>query len=247
LHFIDGLREDIKAIVKVQRPSVLDTACVLAQLQEEVLEPVKKKEFRKPELFSPGWAAVKGVFPLPIPPRVDKGGTSLQPGDRRSADSVRQWPLDDKMASLRAYRCAHGLCEKCAEKWSRDHRCSEQIQLHALQEIWDLYQSDDSVDGVSSPESSMSDGQLMSLSLAAVQGTSCPHTIQFRGSIQQHEVLILLDSGSSNTFVSSDLASQLQGLSHLTSPVAVKVADGGLLHYTSYFPVLQWETNGCLF
>ena len=93
----------------------------------------------------------------------------------------------------------------------------------------------------------MSDGQLMSLSLAAVQGTSCPHTIQFRGSIQQHEVLIMLDSGSSNTFVSSALASQLQGLSHLTSPVAVKVADGGLLHYTSYFPVLQWETNGCLF
>jgi hypothetical protein len=31
--FIDGLRDEIKAVLFVQRPSSLDTACVLAQLQ----------------------------------------------------------------------------------------------------------------------------------------------------------------------------------------------------------------------
>lgn len=35
-HFIDGLRPDIKSVVFLQRPSTLNTACVLAQLQEEV-------------------------------------------------------------------------------------------------------------------------------------------------------------------------------------------------------------------
>jgi len=68
LHFIDGLKEDIRAIVMVQRPSDLHTACVLAQLQEEVLEPMKKKDFRKPEFFSSGRAAVKAPLPLPLPP-----------------------------------------------------------------------------------------------------------------------------------------------------------------------------------
>lgn len=52
LRFVDGLRDDLRASVLVQRPSDLDTACLLAQLQEEVLEPVQK-ELRKPEFFSP--------------------------------------------------------------------------------------------------------------------------------------------------------------------------------------------------
>lgn len=34
--FVDGLRDDIRAVVLVQRPSDLDTACTLALLQEEV-------------------------------------------------------------------------------------------------------------------------------------------------------------------------------------------------------------------
>jgi hypothetical protein len=36
LSFIDGLKDDIKSIVLVQRPQDLDTACVLASLQEEL-------------------------------------------------------------------------------------------------------------------------------------------------------------------------------------------------------------------
>jgi hypothetical protein len=38
MRFIDGLQDDIKSDVLVQCPSSWDSACVLAQLQEEVLE-----------------------------------------------------------------------------------------------------------------------------------------------------------------------------------------------------------------
>jgi glutathione synthase/RimK-type ligase-like ATP-grasp enzyme len=31
-HFIEGLRDDIKIVVLLQRPTTLDTACVLARL-----------------------------------------------------------------------------------------------------------------------------------------------------------------------------------------------------------------------
>ena len=34
--FVDGLHDDIRAVVLVERPSNLDTACTLALLQEEV-------------------------------------------------------------------------------------------------------------------------------------------------------------------------------------------------------------------
>ena len=41
-HFINGLRDEIKAVVLVQRPSTLDTVCILAQLQEEAMGVIKR-------------------------------------------------------------------------------------------------------------------------------------------------------------------------------------------------------------
>ena len=53
--FLDGLRDDIKAVLIVQRPSTLDTACVLAQLQEEALglnkRPVRRLDI--PPTYKP--------------------------------------------------------------------------------------------------------------------------------------------------------------------------------------------------
>jgi hypothetical protein len=41
------------------------------------------------------------------------------------------------------------------------------------------------------------------------------------GEIQGREILILLDSGSSNTFVSSAVAATLPGISELCQPLTV--------------------------
>lgn len=49
LRLIDGLCDDIKSIVFVQRPQDLDTACVLAALQEEVGDSFRRREFRRPD------------------------------------------------------------------------------------------------------------------------------------------------------------------------------------------------------
>jgi hypothetical protein len=47
MKFVDGLRDGIKAIVMIQRPKDFDTAAVLAQLQEEAGEMIKKREPRR--------------------------------------------------------------------------------------------------------------------------------------------------------------------------------------------------------
>ena len=45
--FIDGLCDDIRSVVLVQRPTDLDAACSLALLQEEAVEPGHRREFRR--------------------------------------------------------------------------------------------------------------------------------------------------------------------------------------------------------
>jgi hypothetical protein len=47
MRFIDGLREDLRVAVLIQRPSDLDTAFVLAKLQDEVVVPTRKREFKR--------------------------------------------------------------------------------------------------------------------------------------------------------------------------------------------------------
>ena len=96
--------------------------------------------------------------------------------------------IDDKLKTLRDYRHARGLSIRCGEKWSRDHKCSETVQLHVLQEFWDICHSDDSA----APEQdtdSVHDAQvLLAVSVAALSGKSSINAIQFRGKVQGHSV-----------------------------------------------------------
>ena len=46
MHFIDGLKPEIKAIVLIQRLKMFDTDCALALLREEVAGPVMAKPTR---------------------------------------------------------------------------------------------------------------------------------------------------------------------------------------------------------
>jgi hypothetical protein len=48
LKFIEGLKDDIKVVVMLQRPFDFDTVVVLAQLQEEAGDLGKKQDYKKP-------------------------------------------------------------------------------------------------------------------------------------------------------------------------------------------------------
>jgi hypothetical protein len=53
MRFVDELRDEIKSMVMIQRPSTLDLACALALVHEEVADSYKKNEVRRSDpLFS---------------------------------------------------------------------------------------------------------------------------------------------------------------------------------------------------
>ena len=97
--------------------------------------------------------------------------------------------------------------------------------------------SEDCADEESNSEESSQ--LLLAISMAASAGTVSAHSIQFLGAVQGHPARILVDSGSTHTFVSSDLARQLSGMSSFNPSLHVTVADGMQLLCSSHFLNLQ--------
>lgn len=151
--FIDGLKDELRPAVLIQRPSDLDTAFVLAQLQEEVALPTRRCDYKCSDYFPPVKQESSSTLALPPPSRVDKSSAPMSE-DRRGTDAARARSAEDRWASLKAMRRAQGLCQRCAEKWSKGHRCSESVQLHAVRELLEIFQMDDTSDASDSSESS---------------------------------------------------------------------------------------------
>lgn len=131
--FVDGLRDDIRVVIVVQRPLNLDTTYTLSLLQEEMADSTKRRTFYKYDHTPSTVSGSKGAHPLPRPPSLEKSFPE------KAWSTMTQYALDDKLSALRAFRHAKGLCERCAEKWTRGHMCSTTIQLQAMQEVWDLF------------------------------------------------------------------------------------------------------------
>lgn len=150
------------------------------------------------------------------------------------------------MAALRAYRHSRGLCYQCAEKWTRDHKCNKQVQLHVVQELWDLFTCE-ALDSAQSDGGDLSEGTLLHLSCDAVAGTESPKTLKLLGVIQGKEILMLLDSGSSHTFLRASVAQHLQGVSALLHPLRVQIANGGVMRCTHELQNASWTVQGVEF
>ena len=195
--FVEGLRTDIRAVVMVQRPPDLDTACALALLQEEVADGARTPPVRAQELTQRA-----GVpLPLPAPPVHHPPATVTT--DRRGTDAARAEA--SKLKTLREYRRARGLCFKCCEKWGHDHVCPTSVQLHVVEELLDMFGIDNFVDTQVSSEEGLQE-TAMAISVSAVTGGVSARAFQLRAWLQGQEVLMLVDSGSSNSFINDAIA-----------------------------------------
>lgn len=86
--------------------------------------------------------------------------------------------------------------------------------------------------------------QAMTLSLNAISGTSKNKTMRVRAIIGNQVMLMLIDSGSSHSFVDQDLAARVGALQFSIAPVAVKVANGQNMPCTTKIPNMTW-LMGC--
>jgi len=117
---------------------------------------------------------------------------------------------DDKLTALRSQRRAQGLCMKCGGKWGRGRKCPDQIPLHIMEEVLDAMSIEDTSTDEQEHLDSSSDEEVLSLSWSAHEGIQGRKTIRLQGLINNQEILLLVDSGSSSTFISAAAVHRLQ-------------------------------------
>jgi len=118
--------------------------------------------------------------------------------------------------------------------------------LLAVEGIWDslLESSEDS----NSTSFDTADAQLLlALSKAAFGSAESGRAICFAGSIQSHAVSVLIDSGSSASFISASLAAKLVDVSVMPVPSTVRVAGCGLLQSSQLLVQVPWTIEQVTF
>jgi hypothetical protein len=102
-------------------------------------------------------------------------------------------------------------------------------------------------DSPSESSDSVADMELMQMVSDQAMEVAPERSIVLRCSIQGKAALFLIDSGSSNSFLSAALATNLPGKLPLSRPCKVKVAGGGILPCTHYVPDCSWSYRNLTF
>ena len=118
--------------------------------------------------------------------------------------------------------------------------------LLAVEGIWDsLLESGEDSNSTSSDTANAQ--LLLALSKAAFGSAESGHAICFAGSIQSHAVSVLIDSGSSASFISVSLATKLVDVSVMPVPSTVRVAGCGLLQSSQLLVHVPWTIEHVTF
>ncbi|KAL4284548.1 hypothetical protein GQ457_16G010190 [Hibiscus cannabinus] len=221
--FISGLKEELKHKVKVLEPNTLAAAYRKAKLYELSLEIESKR------------------FKYPYKPSTSTISPSLQ---KPSLNPLKPPHPQDAKQTLLEYRRANNLCYKCGDKFSPAHQCKLK-QFHLMEkedfspELEVLQESSDTMAEVPQQDS---EGNL-EISINALNGNVGYSTLRIKGTIKGRPLSILVDSGSTHSFVTAIWARE--GLELVqTKPLTITVANGEKLFSTAKSNKLQWQMQG---
>jgi len=133
------------------------------------------------------------------------------------------------------FRRANGLCFTCDEKFSPSHCCASKpyFIIQFLEEL-PLDQEHLNTTDPPIPEPEHGEMETHHLSYNALTGIPTKHSIWFFGHVKGRQFCILMDDGSSDSFIHPRLASSLDLTVRHTSTFKVKVDSSELLQWGSY-------------
>ncbi|KAL4567338.1 hypothetical protein LXL04_022921 [Taraxacum kok-saghyz] len=196
--FINGLKNEIRAEVRVMGPRSLDQAMELA---------VKIEDKVNPTLFRPTFAkstqsttnlqnhsssfssSSSGTHPTVKPLFTGSYSKPIRETRRLSEKELQE-------------KKDRGLCFKCDEKWKVGHQCKRK-------ELSIILALDEEDEVEEEPEPVIDDEPKTEVCLNSVLGIVKPKTLKLTGRIQQADVVVMVDPGATHNFVSLALVERL--------------------------------------
>lgn len=198
-HFVNGLKKEIKAEIRILGPQTLDQAMDLAVKIEEKLNPSQIKSSSGKPTVSTMWQSNRSN-PLtftqtgtqPANKTIGGGGNSKPIKEIRR---LTEKELQDKKDK--------GLCFRCDEKWQVGHHCKRK-------ELSIMLTLEDDDEPELEFEVENSEEQITEVCLNSVMGITKPKTMKMKGVLQGCEVIVMIDPGATHNFISLNIVEQLQ-------------------------------------
>ncbi|KAI6694685.1 hypothetical protein NL676_022395 [Syzygium grande] len=228
--FLNGLKEKLRADVRIHKPRTVYKAMTLALEFETKLGSGRgTRGFNWSNLNRPPPTAssfpfrptlVAGVQHVPTTANVNSRNTGTSNLPSNLTTSVR---LSN---GERQNRIAKGLCFRCNEKFVPGHRCK--LSSFSLMEMND---AEDAADEqlVEHGEGEELETDFAEISLHAILGKASGTTMKLKGSLMGSLVLILVDSGSTYNFISLSLVASMNIPIEKIVPFGVQIGKGEVI------------------
>ncbi|KAM0057208.1 putative nucleotidyltransferase, Ribonuclease H [Helianthus debilis subsp. tardiflorus] len=241
--YISGLRMDIKQSVLIHKPNTLEEAMEKAQLHENRIH-MERGAGRvslgsgKPILPTPKIQPTSLTSPAFPGSSIPKSATTTTVGFRRLSPS--------EISQKRAL----GLCFRCDEKYTSDHKCRAAPQLLFFDDDPGPDQSTDS-GGSDTLDAALADSLQLdevkshsAISYNALAGGCSASTLRFQGTVKGQAVQVLLDGGSTHCFVQTRIAKFLNLGIESIPPFTVLVGSGERLPCTGVAKQVELVIQG---
>jgi len=232
--FLNGLKEEVKAEVKLYEPANLAELMMKAQMVEEkirvtakTIPPVVNKTNNTYKPFSVTRSYSKEGGNSVVLDGSNKGrGEGSEVASTGCSTSGMQRPRGAPFRKLTQEelqdKIKKGLCFSCDEKFGPNHMCRNK-QLHMLlMSEEELSGLDALPDKNSNQAQELEDGsQTLQLSMCTMAGLTTKKSWKLGGSIGKEDVVVLLDCGTSHNFISHELISKCGLQQEQTRPYVV--------------------------
>ncbi|TYK23464.1 putative retroelement pol polyprotein [Cucumis melo var. makuwa] len=171
---------------------------------------------------------------------------SSTPTENRREGTYKRLPDAEFQA-----RKEKGLCFRCNEKYSADHKCrlKEQRELRMFvvtegREEYEIVEEEKEEKELGCIEVNENVTTVVELSINSVVGLNDPGTMKVRGKLLGEEVVILIDSGATHNFVSEKLVKKLSLSIKETSHYGVILGSGAAIQGKGICEKLEVQLNG---
>ncbi|RVW65002.1 Retrovirus-related Pol polyprotein from transposon 297 [Vitis vinifera] len=222
--FMGGLKPEVADGIRMFKPQSVKEAISLAKMRDDQL--ARQRRFTQP-------SALQASVPV----------SNLNPPKGSTQVAIKRLSWDEMQK-----RRAQGLCFNCNERFTPGHKC-QAPQLMLLEGCIQEDETPEEMGGVNTTREISEieedgNGKEPEITLHALTRWIVPRTMRIKAIIGAHEVVALIDSGSTHNFISDRVAETLCLPVKPTTPFTVRVANGERLSCKGKYEKLTVNLQG---